>query len=145
MAWMEVVTTLGGAASGFVMKAAAVRAQREADLMKHMVTAMNASSDSANEAVKRVSVDAGRLTRRVIVFAILFGVILMPFLSPLLGMTVVVEIIEKSEGFLFGLIGGGEKHVFHEVDGVIMIPELRQALLAIIAFYFGQAAAKANG
>ena len=145
MAWMEVVTTLGGAASGFVMKAAAVRAQREADLMKHMVTAMNASSDSANEAVKRVSVDAGRLTRRVIVFAILFGVILMPFLSPLLGMTVVVEIIEKSEGYLFGLIGAGEKHVFHEVDGVIMIPELRQALLAIIGFYFGQAAAKANG
>ena len=145
MAWMEIATTLGGAASGFVMKAAALRAQREADLMKHMVTAMNASTDSANAAVERVPVDAGRLTRRVIVFSILFGVILMPFLSPLLGMTTVVEIIETSEGLLFGLIGGGEKHVFHNVNGVLLIPELRQALMAIIAFYFGQAAAKANG
>ena len=145
MAWLEIATTLGGATTGFLMKMAAIKSQQSADLMKTMVTGMQANTKSADAAVNRVSIDAGRFTRRIIVFSVLFSVILMPFLAPLFGMDLIVEGVDKTEGFLFGLIGAGEEQVFTPIKGVLLIPELRQALLAIIAFYFGQAAAKVNG
>ena len=57
MALLEIATTLGGAASGFIMKMAAIKSQQNADLLKTMVTSMKASTESADAAATRVSVE----------------------------------------------------------------------------------------
>ena len=53
---------------------------------------------------------------------------------------VVEEIITRK--ILWGLLGTQTEAVFIEVDGYLLIPEIRQALTAIIGFYFGQATVK---
>ena len=44
----------------------------------------------------------------------------------------------------FRLFGGGKEITFVELDGYLMIPEVRQTLSAIVGFYFGNAAAKGS-
>ena len=54
---------------------------------------------------------------------------------------IVVENI-MTRKILWGLLGTRTESVFIEVDGYLLIPEIRQALTAIIGFYFGQATVK---
>ena len=53
---------------------------------------------------------------------------------------VVEELITTK--ILCGLLGSKTEPVFIEVEGYLLVPEIRQALTAIIGFYFGQATVK---
>ncbi len=75
---------------------------------------------------------------------VLFGVILAPFLLSLMGQSTIVQIEETGGTFLFGLFGGGTETKFVELNGYLMVPEVRQTLTAIIGFYFGNASAKVS-
>ena len=100
--------------------------------------------ESADAAAARVPVEVGKWVRRMIVVCVLFGVILAPFLLSLMGQSTIVEIQETGGTFLFGLFGGGTETKFVELDGYLMVPEVRQTLTAIIGFYFGNASAKVS-
>ena len=100
-----------------------------------------AQDDSADRAVKRVPVDVGKWVRRVIVVAVLFGVVLAPFLLSLLGQSTIVQVDTENPTYLFGLFGGGSEISFVELPSYLLVPELINALSAIIGFYFGNAAA----
>ena len=50
-----------------------------------------AADISADKAVERVSVDAGKWVRRIIVISVLFGVILAPFVITFFNHPIVVE------------------------------------------------------
>ena len=56
----------------------------------------------------------------------------------------VVEVETQSPEWLFGLFGGGTEVFFVELKGYLMVPEVRQALTAIMGFYFGNASAAAK-
>ena len=101
-----------------------------------------AQDESADKAAKRVPIDAGQWVRRAIVCAILFAVVLAPFILSLTGYSTIVQVETEAPTWLFGLFGGGTEIMFVEMKGYLMIPEVRQALTAIIGFYFGNAAAK---
>ena len=49
------------------------------------------SEESANNAVERVPIEAGKWVRRLIVVSVLFGVILAPFVTTLMDHPIVVE------------------------------------------------------
>ena len=100
----------------------------------------------ADAAVKRVSVDAGRVVRRCIVLAILFGTILAPFILPFFGIPVVVELTERKYApfDLFGLFGTAETTSFEVVRGYLFTEENRQILVTIVGFYFGAAVGKSR-
>lgn len=140
----ELLTTLGGSVAGFVMKLMAIRSQQSADILKLAIERNNQAEASVNSAAERVSVTAGRFVRRAIVLAILFAVVFVPFLAPLLGLPVVVEGEKSGASVLWGLISEAPTLVYTEIHGVLLIPELRQVLLAIVGFYFGTASARAN-
>ena len=72
---------------------------------------------------------------------VLFGVILAPFVITFFNHPIVVEeMITKK--VLWGLLGTKTEPVFVEIEGYLLVPEIRQALTAIIGFYFGQATVK---
>ena len=140
----ELITTLGGSVAGFVMKLLAIRSQQNNDLMMKALDRDKAAMESTNAAAQRVSVSAGRFVRRAIVLAILFAVVFIPLLAPMMGLPVVVEGEEGGTSVLWGLISEAPQKIFTEINGVLLIPELRQVLLAIVGFYFGTASARAN-
>lgn len=137
----EILTMAGGSIVGFFFKLVAKRAENEQKRFEMLMKEKKLADESADKAVQRVSVDAGKWVRRLIVISVLFGVILAPFITTFMNHPIVVEeIITKK--ILWGLLGTRTEPVFIEVDGYLLVPEIRQALTAIIGFYFGQATVK---
>ena len=137
----EILTMAGGSVVGFFFKLVAKRAENEQKRFEMIMKEKEFAEESANNAVKRVSVDAGKWVRRLIVVSVLFGVILAPFITTFMNHPIVVEEMITRK-ILWGLLGTQTEPVFIEVDGYLLVPEIRQALTAIIGFYFGQATVK---
>ena len=99
------------------------------------------AEDTRNAAAERAKGSAGQWVRRFIVISIMFGVILAPFVATLLAIPVVLE-VDTQKPIFFGLFGSRPEKLFVESFGYVLIPEIRQALTAIIGFYFGQSTVK---
>ena len=130
-----------GGLTGFIFRYMAERAKERAELWKFAINQKKAEDDSADKAAKRVPVDVGKWVRRAIVVCILFGVVLAPFILSLLGQSTIVEVETTGDEWLWGLFGGGSETIFVELEGYLMVPEVRQTLSAIVGFYFGNASA----
>jgi len=139
---MELITLIGGSIAGFIFRYMAERAKERADIFRMAIGFKKAEDDSANEAAKRVPIDAGKWVRRIIVMCVLFGVILAPFILSLIGVSSIVQVTETGDEWLFGLFGGGETIKFIELQGYLMQPTVTQTLAAIVGFYFGNASAR---
>jgi len=131
----------GGSLVGFFFKLVAKRAENEQKRFEMFMKEKEFADASADKAVQRVGVDAGKWVRRLIVVSVLFGVILAPFVVTFLNHPIVVEELITRK-ILWGLLGMKTEPVFIEVQGYLLVPEIRQALTAIIGFYFGQATVK---
>ena len=125
----EVISLVAGGAAGFIFKMMAQNAADRQQTTELLIKRQQAPGKS------------GEWTRRLIIIAILFGVILAPFVLSLLGKPVVVEVQTAVKSFL-GIFNWGGNTRFYELSSYILIPEMRTALLAIIGFYFGNSAAK---
>ena len=137
----EILTMAGGSIVGFFFKLVAKRAENEQKRFEMIMREKQFVEESANNAVKRVPIEAGKWVRRLIVVSVLFGVILAPFITTFMNHPIVVEeMITKK--ILWGLLGTRTEPVFVEIEGYLLVPEIRQALTAIVGFYFGQATVK---
>ena len=125
----------GGSIVGFFFKLVAKRAENEQKRFEMMMKEKKFADDSADKAVQRVGVDAGKWVRRLIVVSVLFGVILAPFITTFMNHPIVVEELVTRK-ILWGLLGTKTEPVFIEIEGYLLVPEIRQALTAIIGFYF---------
>ncbi len=141
---LELITMIGGSVVGFIFRYMAERAKERAEIYKMALGLKKAEDDSADKAAKRVPIDVGKWVRRLIVCAILFAVILAPFLLSIFGYSTIVEVETTNPDWLFGLFGGGTEVMFVELKGYLMLPEVRQTLSAIVGFYFGNASAAAK-
>ena len=135
------MTMAGGSLVGFFFKLVAQRAENEQKRFEMFMKEKEFADASADKAVQRVGVDAGKWVRRLIVVSVLFGVILAPFVVTFLNHPIVVEELVTRK-ILWGLLGTRTEPVFIEIEGYLLVPEIRQALTAIIGFYFGQATVK---
>ena len=139
----EFLTLIGSSLTGFLFRFWSEKRKDQKEIFERAMASSKRQDESADLAVKRVGVDAGKLVRRTIVCTVLFGTIVAPFILPFFGIPTVVEVTEKSEPFL-GLFGGGEEIKFQEVYGYLFTEENRQVLLTIVGFYFGNATARAR-
>jgi hypothetical protein len=131
----ELLAMLGGGASGFIFKLIGTLVGNQAAVTKGLIEKQQASDASADAAAARV--DAfGAWTRRVIVFTVLFGVIIAPFILAHSdeGVTVATE-YSKWFGFSKGV-------TYETLHGYIILPEIKTAIISIISFYFGSATVK---
>lgn len=128
-------------ALGFVFRFLAEGRKAKDEALKRAIDAQRASSESADAAEKRGGA-GGVWVRRFIVISVVSAVIGFPFIASFFNVPTFVEINEESRSFLFGLVGGKDKIMYHQVDGYLLVKENRTVLLAVSSFYFGQAAGK---
>jgi 4-amino-4-deoxy-L-arabinose transferase-like glycosyltransferase len=126
---MELISLLGGGVAGFVMRFMAAQAEAQARAFDRMITKQKTADESAELARKH---DPGSWVRRVIAMTILFAVVVAPFILALLDVPVVVE-GEQAWWDIFGLFTSS----WETVSGFILLPEVRQGMVALIGFYFG--------
>lgn len=138
---MELLSLIGGSATGFLFRYMAEKRQAEQENFKRLLEANDRTNRNQNEAIKRVSVDAGKAVRQIIVLMVLFGTIAAPFVLPFFGIPTVVEVSHTNPELLFGLIPQRTEVIFQSVNGYLFTQENRQILVSIVGFYFGSAAA----
>ena len=129
----ELVAMLGGGITGFVMKFMSAQMEIHSNALERMITAQGASDDSADRAAARTG-SGGVWIRRSIAITILFAVVVAPFLFAFYSIPVTIK--SEGTGGIFGFLG------FHadrwkSLEGFVLLPEIRQGMLAILGFYFG--------
>lgn len=128
----ELIAMLGGSASGFIFKIIGTLAANQQANLEALLKKQKANDVSQNLAAKR----GGEWVRRLIVVTVLFGVVVAPFIlahSPE-GITIGTEYTR-----FFGLFTGT---VYETLSGYVILPEIRQTVLAIVGFYFGSSTVK---
>lgn len=139
---VELISMGVGSVAGFAFKYMAQRAKERAEQFKMSLERGKFIDSTRDNAANRVSIDAGKWVRRLIVVSVLFGVVVAPFILAIINQPLYVQVEEVTRPFLFNLLGGKTETIFVEINGYLLIPEVRQALTAIIGFYFGSATAK---
>ena len=128
----ELLAMLGGGVSGFVMKMIAAQSENQARLFERMIQKQVTADESADRAAAR----GGIYMRRAITFAVIFAIVLAPFIFAFTDIGVTLQ--TESKGFL-GLFKSLE---WSTVQGFVILPEIRQTTLAIVSFYFGSSQVK---
>jgi hypothetical protein len=128
----ELIAMLGGGVSGFVMKLIAAQAESQTRLFERMLQRQTLADESADKAAAR----GGVWMRRFITFAVIFAIVLAPFVFAFTGVGITIQ--SETKGFL-GLFKSLE---WATVQGFVILPEIRQTALAIVGFYFGSSQVK---
>ena len=131
---VELLAMLGGSVAGFIMKLIAAQAENQSRALDAMIQKQGVADNSADLAAKR----GGVWVRRGITVVILFAVVIAPFVLAFTGQGVTVA--KEGAGGLLGLLGGLigiSGSGWETVHGFVLLPEVRQGLLAILGFYFG--------
>lgn len=140
---VELIAMLGGSLSGFVMKLIAAQAQNQAAMLENVIKKQQLADDSADRAAAR-SGAAGAVVRRTIALCTLFAVIFAPFVLAFFNEPVTIE--AGSKGGLLGFLGISQMfdsgNGWIELQGYVLLPEVRQTMLALVGFYFGSSQVK---
>lgn len=136
---IELLAMLGGSIAGFIMKLIAAQTEAQTRHMDMMIKKQDAADASADKALGR----GGIWVRRLITIVILFAVVVAPFVVSYTGQGVSVlnEGSRGIVGLLGSVIGFGGKQ-WETVHGFVLLPEVRQGLLAVLGFYFGSSQIK---
>ena len=137
----ELISMVGGGATGFLFRYMAQKSQEQKEMFERLIQANKQTTENQNQAAQRVPLDAGRVVRQIIVLVVLFGAFAAPFILPFFGVPTFVEVDVKNSEALFGLIPASAKKAFVEINGFFWTSENREVLLSIVGFYFGSAAA----
>jgi plasmid maintenance system antidote protein VapI len=132
----ELVAMLGGGVTGFVMKLISAQMNIQANAIDAMIKKQGVSDDSADRAAKRTG-EGGAWIRRFIAICILFSVVFAPFVMAFFDIPVTVEANKLVLKFL-GI--GADK--WKNLEGFVLLPEVRQGMLALLGFYFGSSQVK---
>ena len=128
----ELLAMLGGGVSGFIMKMIAVQSENQARLFERMIARQTIADESADKAAAR----GGVYMRRFITAAVIFAIVLAPFIFAFTDVGITIQ--TESKGFL-GLFKSLQ---WSTVQGFVILPEIRQTALAIVGFYFGSSQVK---
>jgi hypothetical protein len=137
----ELISLVGGAATGFLFRYMAQKSQDQKEIFERLITANKQTTENQDKAAQRVPLDVGKGIRQLIVLAVLFATLLAPFILPFFGLPTFVEVDATTPEGLFGLIPESTRKYFVEVNGFLFASETRQILVSIVGFYFGSAAA----
>ncbi len=124
----EILSMLGGGIMGFLFRFLAQQQEAQTKALEMSMQLQDAADASADRAGART----GSWVRRVLSLTVLFGLIGAPLLLAFVGLPTYVE-SEPASWDLLGLFTGG----WTRVEGYLILPEVRTAMLAVVAFYLG--------
>lgn len=128
---LELISMLGGGLAGFIFRFMAASLENQQRTTEMLLQKQAVADDSADRAAKRGT----HVGRRVLVFTILWVLCLAPFFGSLIGIDTWVE-SERAPWDFLGLFSGG----WEQLRGIVILPELRAALIAAVGFYLGGSA-----
>lgn len=128
----ELIAMLGGGASGFIFKLIGQLVSNQQSTVESMLKKQSVADESHDRASSR----GGEWVRRVIVCTVLFAVVVAPFL--LAHSPEGVTVGQETSSF-FGFFKGIK---YQTLNGYLILPEVRQTVLAIVGFYFGSSTIK---
>ena len=128
---MELLSMLGGGLAGFIFRFMAMAIENQQKTTEMLLQKQTVADDSADRAAKRGT----HVGRRVLVFTVLWVLAVAPFVGALIGVPTWVE-EERATWDVLGWFTGG----WQELRGIVILPELRAALLAAVGFYLGGSA-----
>lgn len=139
--------TMGiSAVAGFLMKLKAIdnerRQQERLQTLEVFKVGMSQSIDSADAAAMRSNDKSGKWNRRFITVLLVSAVVALVFVPGLLDKPSVIQTTKEVGGWIFGFFPERTKTEFVSVQGFVHMPALLVGFGHVIAFYFGQAAAK---
>jgi hypothetical protein len=124
---MDDIQALGlGSAMGFVFKLVGTLVEAQRATVQTVLQKQDMADSSADRAASR---EGGVIVRRTIVGAILFALILVPFILAFTERGVTVLEAKRWS-------------TWQTLAGYVILPEVRQTLLAIVGFYFGSSQIK---
>jgi len=129
---VELLAMLGGGVSGFLMKLIAAQAEAQGRALEAMIQRQNVADLSADKASAR----GGVWVRRLLTASVVFAIIIAPFVFAFTNVGVTVQ--TETKGFL-GLFS---RIQWENMQGFVILPEVRQTALAIVGFYFGSSQVK---
>ena len=134
------------AVAGFLMKLIALDKERRQEERLYTLDAfkvgMGETLQASDHAAKRVSGKLGKFTRQLLALLLVAGVIALVFVPGLLDKPSVIQVAKESGGWLFGLFPSRTRTEFISVEGFVHMPTLLVGFGHVVAFYFGQGAAK---
>ena len=133
----ELVAMLGGGVTGFVMKLISAQMNIQANAIQSMIKKQGIVDDSADRAAQR-SGESGAWVRKLIAMCILFSVVFAPFIMAFFDIPVTIE-AQKIGIFKFLGIGADK---WKNLEGFVLLPEVRLGMLALLGFYFGSSQVK---
>ena len=137
----ELISLVGGAATGFLFRYMAQKSQDQKEIFERLIAANKQTTEKQDKAAVRVPLDTGKGIRQLIVLSVLFATLMAPFILPFFGLPTFVEVEATTPEGLFGLIPQSTRKYFVEINGFLFASETRQILVSIVGFYFGSAAA----
>tara|TARA_Y100000361_G_C11156162_1_gene344252 strand:+ start:1888 stop:2277 length:390 start_codon:yes stop_codon:yes gene_type:complete len=126
----EVLSLLGGGFAGFIFRLIGSLVEAQQANVEAMIKKQEAADNSADRAQAR----GGVWVRRGIVATILFAVVIAPFILSFFSTGVTVG----NETGLFGINFTNWK----TLDGFVILPEVKQTLIALVGYYFGSSQIK---
>lgn len=141
------VTMAVSAVAGYLMKLKALdNARRQEErlyALDALKTRIDCGTKSADSAAARANDSWGKMTKRVIAWLLAFAIVALVFVPGLLDKPSVIQVVRESGGWLFGLFPNRTNTEFVSVQGFVHMPALLIGFGHVVAFYFGQGAAKA--
>lgn len=125
---VEIMSMLGGGLMGFIFRYMGMVSENQQKTTELLLKKQAVADDSAD----RASLRGSHVGRRVLVFTVLWVLCLAPFIGGLIGMPTYVE-AERAPWDFLGIFTGG----WDRLTGIVVLPELRAALLAAVGFYLG--------
>jgi len=125
---LELISMLGGGLAGFIFRFMAISVENQQRTTEMLLQKQISDDDSSDRASKRGT----HIGRRVLVFTVLWTLAVAPFLGSLIGIDTWVQ-RDRAPWDLLGIFTGG----WEQLQGIVVLPELRAALLAAVGFYLG--------
>ena len=143
MSW-EILNLMGSSVLGAVMQIMGAKANAQAEMMKQL-TANHKLEEESRDKVRNNTNSFFQMTRRIIVLACVFSIIVLPMIAPLfinVPIYIQSEITTGSDWLLFDTRNTAMS--WTEVNGIAILSWHKDIILSIIAMYVGSSIAKAR-
>jgi hypothetical protein len=140
----EVANLLLSSVFGSVMQIMGAKSAAQADMMKQL-TANHKLEEVSRDKVRNNTNSFFQMTRRIVVLAAMFSIILVPSLAPIIfdvPIYVQVEVQTGSDWLLFDT--RNTTYVWQEVNGIPILEWHKHIMISIVSMYLGSSISKAR-
>lgn len=140
----EVANLLLSSAMGSIMQIMGSKAAAQAEMMKQL-TANHKLEEISRDKVRNNTNSFFMMTRRIVVLAAIFSIIIVPSLAPIIfdvPIYIQTEVQSGSDWLIFDT--RSTEYVWQEVNGIPILEWHKHIMISIVSLYLGSSISKAR-